>query len=1496
MFGMNVMAWNGGDLEKWESMYGGEVEDLRPCNVSPDERRYLTTAVRLYLTPLDKYSPHRPDHHIMVKLKLETDNEYPNSPARYEIEDFRGITEAEKIQVQTLVESMIAEAACQGMVVFYDICREVKRYLSDHSRPHRPSEHDERLAREQELKLRQQEQEELQRRLQQEEQKLKSQKMEAANQQYLDERRAERLNMADCDSRSESLQRSVSQSVPHESPAKRRSSKLASDNCASVKTVNVFLTNSQGEEVTVEVLRTISENVEQQSYHTVYEVQRLGCHTMGVLHTWEVRISHAQARRNSKVSKSSSWEAVRMEEFLHQLKRIETEVPKLLQLSHQHIMEYEAYSVVRSRIDIKVHLLQPNLELRPLSRFINSKESLREYHVREYAEECLKGLSYLHEHGVAHGDLRDSCIFAGEGLGTLRIADFCIERILLDAVMNFLNKEAPVTYRSSGLDAMKRDIFRLGVIIISLVRGKRVTQCSPDIPRRLSPEMRDFLRRCTEPDCSLRWTARKLLRHAIFSPSDDSTSAANTAAVGDRVVPKEKTRKDTESAEGTEKRNKSLSDEPPPCDCRFVKDYEMLGLIGEGGFGRVHKVRNIVDNNVYALKQVHLNQRGREGREMQRILREVQCLSSLSHDHVVRYYTSWIEDVAPPKDACDSYSEDEEIYSETDSKTEKTTHSREIYPKIRFDDEDDDDDDEDDESDVSITFSDEAVDSDESNSIIFVDTSEEVMNSEMSPGVTEKKKKTLQMKIPPPKLLYLFIQMEYCENNTLKHAIDDNLYTKDSRLWRMFRGIINGLDYLHTKNVIHRDLKPGNIFIDGSDRVKIGDFGLATVIKNQSSGERGVDEGTLQGQLISDSVEQSRNVGTFFYIAPEFSSSSSIVQYSSKFDLYSLGIIFFEMTYVLPKSGFERHELMKKVRLPEISLPPEFEEFRYQSKKQILLKLLNHDPEKRPSTYELLNSELLPPLSREEQLFREKLQKCLQNGDYEVHDDILQAFFKPKENLSMEMDFFHLNSGPICKRTPQQVDLVIQILESIFRSYGGIWIPAPLYIPPDNIYAENRTGQKVFKVMSERGSVMTCAPELRYPFARLAVVQGWKKLRRYSIDRFYLPSRILNSDFPVGKFDCAFDYLGTMWEREELFVRILKLGQDIIKVLTDTTRHVSSNDVVLEVDHLPLAVAILSSCGVDKQLHKEVLGTVSDALQCGQSLQELCCVLSGLGVTEKSCRALKPFLVMDGLFNEILEKVIAKCSGNSQKEVLVQAKIFRRTLQKATDLGVDLTTRVQPLRFSNSSLYNDFMCRFVMSRLRTGKNSKKSYVVAKGGMFDELVSRSKDNLPPSQVSSDSVAAVGISFSLECLVAAVFSDDPKTATSSLPDLPSTSTLGCGRGDMSVCVAYVGHGSENNARMAERVQIFSELRKNNIACDLAHYKSEDDLADLSCPYLVMIGDASDKATIRYNNAAKPGVWFSQKGVNLSDVSMELLRLLFGKNYPIVQASRDFANTSS
>lgn len=72
--------------------------------------------------------------------------------------------------------------------------------------------------------------------------------------------------------------------------------------------------------------------------------------------------------------------------------------------------------------------------------------------------------------------------------------------------------------------------------------------------------------------------------------------------------------------------------------------------------------------------------------------------------------------------------------------------------------------------------------------------------------------------------------MEYCGSMTLKDFISNRFHEKKDVKVKLIRGILEGLSYIHSRRIIHRDLKPANIFlIDNTNKVKIGDFGVATI-------------------------------------------------------------------------------------------------------------------------------------------------------------------------------------------------------------------------------------------------------------------------------------------------------------------------------------------------------------------------------------------------------------------------------------------------------------------------------------------------------------------------------------------------------------------------------------------------------------------------------------------------------------------------------------------
>ena len=110
------------------------------------------------------------------------------------------------------------------------------------------------------------------------------------------------------------------------------------------------------------------------------------------------------------------------------------------------------------------------------------------------------------------------------------------------------------------------------------------------------------------------------------------------------------------------------------------------------------------------------------------------------------------------------------------------------------------------------------------------------------------------------------------------------------------------------------------MFLDSNGHIKIGDFGLATTHDISRDGGLTLEMHTSErppfkvskGSHTSDTM--TGKVGTTLYVAPELAQSSSRVKYSEKVDLYSLGIIFFEMCYRPLTTAMERAHVLGNVR------------------------------------------------------------------------------------------------------------------------------------------------------------------------------------------------------------------------------------------------------------------------------------------------------------------------------------------------------------------------------------------------------------------------------------------------------------------------------------------------------------------------------------------------------------------------------------------------------
>ncbi|CAI2380736.1 unnamed protein product [Moneuplotes crassus] len=136
--------------------------------------------------------------------------------------------------------------------------------------------------------------------------------------------------------------------------------------------------------------------------------------------------------------------------------------------------------------------------------------------------------------------------------------------------------------------------------------------------------------------------------------------------------------------------------------------------------------------------------------------------------------------------------------------------------------------------------------------------------------------------------------LELCQNGSLDDYLEKEHPVNQEAIKFFAAGILNGLEYLHSKNIAHRDLKPSNILLDDNLDVKITDFGTAKIFNCEDERvTRALDKRAKREESRSNSPRKKNSfVGTNEYLSPEVLHGHAP---SCAIDLWSLGVIIFRM-------------------------------------------------------------------------------------------------------------------------------------------------------------------------------------------------------------------------------------------------------------------------------------------------------------------------------------------------------------------------------------------------------------------------------------------------------------------------------------------------------------------------------------------------------------------------------------------------------------------------
>ena len=178
-----------------------------------------------------------------------------------------------------------------------------------------------------------------------------------------------------------------------------------------------------------------------------------------------------------------------------------------------------------------------------------------------------------------------------------------------------------------------------------------------------------------------------------------------------------------------------------------------------------------------------------------------------------------------------------------------------------------------------------------------------------------------------------YLVMELVEGTTLEHELERTGRLEPPRAVAIAKDIASGLASAHEQGIVHRDVKPSNVFLTPSDAAKIGDFGIARL-------ERPDATLTLTGQTF----------GSPPYVAPEQATGGTV---DARADLYSLGCVLFQM--LVGRRPFSGDDAVSLVYQHVHTTPPRVDSLHPEvpvALGDLVAGLMSKDPDDRPDSGE----------------------------------------------------------------------------------------------------------------------------------------------------------------------------------------------------------------------------------------------------------------------------------------------------------------------------------------------------------------------------------------------------------------------------------------------------------------------------------------------------------------------------------------------------------------
>ncbi|KAM3594076.1 uncharacterized protein V6R79_001838 [Siganus canaliculatus] len=1416
------------ELEALASIFGDDFQDLRKRDPWKVKR---PPEVHLCLRPNGLSSGEQ--CYVTVDLQVKCPPTYPDVPPELELRNAKGLSNDNLQNLQNEL-TKLATVRC-GEVMIYELADHIQGFLCEHNKPPSCSFHEEMLKNQQKQqeKRAQEEQQKMDQQRKQEEEMEKE--IMAVVQKREEEKREEkrRKEMAKQE-RLGSMEQPVQANSPilGKSPpspvgahpdmieakkiagnrrrttsnTRHRRDTLNEDNYRSKELLH-FSSNTFGELV---VHRGKSLGVSERLGRSVYYGFEANSGDFTVVYEWSLHWSKKMGKFFTTQEKG------RIENCKKLIQGAVNELNSLLRLDHPNLVHYTALSTTEKEDCIVVDLLVEHVAGTNLNQSLTTHGPVPLEKLVHYTAQLLAALEYLHSNSVVHKQLGTSSVLV-DSEGNIRLTDYSLSKRFADICKDDIFEQAHV--RFSDDTAMptkmgkKGDVWNLGLMLLALSQGKEVKEYPVTVPASLPADFQDFLNKCLCLNDAERWTARQLLDHSFLKPPSPKNMLqyqdASPEDLAEDLAPSAIPQSHILNAPFISGVQRQFS--------RYFNEFEELQLLGKGAFGAVIKVQNKLDGCYYAVKRIQVNPASKQFR---RIKGEVTLLSRLNHENIVRYYNAWIERHEMPSMGALSNTDSSEPQSTVDKHPQckeprrrlnelglpdnveevapppalsssvewSTSIERSSSAKCSGHQSSDEEEDDDDEDVFGASFL--PSDSDSTSDIVFAngaESTDEMSQDEPSKRPVSDKMESIDSDRPLLIAHYLYIQMEYCEKSTLRDTIDHGLHQDQNRLWRLFREILDGLAYIHQQGMIHRDLKPVNIFLDSQDHVKIGDFGLAT--DHPANVAAGVFEVEESGSVVMPKLDPTGNmtgmVGTALYVSPEVQGNTKAT-YNQKVDLFSLGIILFEMSYRPMNTGAERISVLSQLRVEPAIFPDDFTAYEQGTQRKVIIWLLNHDPALRPTAQELLKSELLPPPQMEESELHEVLQHTLSNVNGKAYRTMMGQLFA--QNTSPVMDFTYdmdLLKGSFSFNAAKLQQYVHETITRIFKKHGAVRLQTPLLLPRNRKLYD---GSEPACFMDHSGMLVTLPYDLRMAFARFVARNKITQMKRYSIERVFRP-RKLDRAHPRELLECAFDIItpvtNSLLPDAETIYTISEIVQEF-PALQERNYNIYLN-------HTSLLKAILLHSGIPEDKLSQASNILCDAMSEKLSKREVEAKFCNLSLSSNSLQTLYKYIEQKGNLQDLMPLLT---SLTKQKTAVTQlAKQGLKDLEELTGLLQEMGVKLQVIVNlglvykvqHHSGVIFQFVA-FIRKRKRTVAD-----IVAAGGRYDHLILEFRGPATPLPVPS----AVGASVALDkvCL-----------AMANMEEPPSLSSC-------DALVVSVGHSSVSRA-----VSTVQKLWSSGITADL------------------------------------------------------------------------------